>query len=116
MRVAAFICGLLAGLISLLLGMAGSVAFGLASSAGSAWGGVYLVLAYAIPIGMLVGAGLSFNKPLAGSIVLLASVAASVLAFGFGGFSLLPTVLALVAAALAFMGHRQGLVAEEQRS
>ena len=116
MRVAAFICGLLAGLISLLLGMAGSVAFGLASSAGSALGSVYLVLAYAIPIGMLVGAGLSLSKPLIGSIVLVAAVAASVLAFGFGGFSLLPTVLALVAAALAFLGHRQSLAAEVEGS
>ena len=101
MRIAAFVCGLIGGLISLFVGMFGGLLFGLASAGGSSIGGFLAFASFALPICALVGAGLTFKYPLQGGLMMLGSALATMLLFGFGGPSVLPIVLLGVGAALS---------------
>ncbi len=107
MQIAGFICGLVGGLISLIVGMFGSVLFGMAGAGGSSLAGLYIVAAYGLPILAIVGAGVSFRHRFHGGLMMLGSALGTVALFGFGGFSILPTLLIGIGGVLAILADQQ---------
>lgn len=104
MRVGALICGILGGLIALIIGFFGSALSGLAGQLGWVHGQFFQIVLIALPVAGIVGGGVSLTVPLLGAALMGACTAGVYLLFGLNALSIVPLALTGVGTILAFLG------------
>ena len=102
MRTGAMVCGIIGGLVGLVIGMFGAGVGAMASAAGAAGAGMLQLVSIGIPVASIVGAALSKANAFLAGLLMAVSAAGMAFVFGVNAFTGIPLALSGIGALLAF--------------
>ncbi len=103
MKTGAMICGIIGGLLGIVIGTFGAGVGALASAAGNSSGELLQFISLAIPIASIAGGALTRANGILAALLMAASAIGMVSVFGVNVFTSIPLALSAIGALLAYL-------------
>lgn len=107
MKTAAMVCGIIGGLLGLVIGMFGAGVGALASASGASGAGLFQLISIALPVAAIVGGAISKANAILAGLLMAGSTAGMGFIFGVNAFTGIPLALMGVGALLAFISTNE---------